>query len=527
MKKRIFSYSIFILDILILVFSFMFTAWTKPATYRVIEIYLLRFLIFLAFWLSVSFLFKKYSIRHKTDRNQLVFSIVRINIYITFIVFCIIFLFRFQFPSRLLVFGTIFIASVLEIILFSALYYAFKFQVENPSFAKTTFVTKSKKLDIFNAKETSLLTEPTQKYFIPGIEKVFPKHSILIKLREKYLAGQSKLFSFINDNLELLKFSSSSALIIDTDNYIDIASLKQNSQQLFINLHKANDFRRLNKYFIKISESMQINGVVIFKAETLTQRYSKFLAKFGKILGKVLYFIDFLFYRISPKLPIMQGVYFFLTKGRNRALSKTEVLGRLYYCGFEIINIRDIDGYMCVIMKKTKAPSVDPSPSYGPLIKLKRFGKNGKAINVYKFRTMHPYSEYLHSYMVEKVGFGEKGKVDDDFRVTSWGKALRKVWLDEIPQFYNLFKGDLSLIGVRPVSERFLKEYPEDLKLLRSKYKPGCLPPYVAYKKQKVEEYIESERKYFLEKEKHPFLTDVKIMFMAVYNILTGKIKSE
>jgi len=99
--------------------------------------------------------------------------------------------------------------------------------------------------------------------------------------------------------------------------------------------------------------------------------------------------------------------------------------------------------------------------------------------------------------------------------------------LDELPQLLNLFRGDLSLVGVRPVSERFLKEYPEDIRKRRLKYKPGCIPPYVAYKMQNVEDYIKSEIIYLNEKEKHPIWTDIKIFFMAIYNILTNKIRSK
>jgi lipopolysaccharide/colanic/teichoic acid biosynthesis glycosyltransferase len=157
---------------------------------------------------------------------------------------------------------------------------------------------------------------------------------------------------------------------------------------------------------------------------------------------------------------------------------------------------------------------------------MRRVGKNGHPIYVYKFRTMHPYSEYLQSYVTELNGYGENGKIMNDFRATIWGKFLRRYWLDELPQLLNVLKGEMKLVGIRPVSERFLNEYPDDLKQLRLKQKPGCVPPYVALKKQKVEEYIETERTYLAEKAKHPWRTDIKYFFWAIYNIVTNKIRS-
>jgi lipopolysaccharide/colanic/teichoic acid biosynthesis glycosyltransferase len=158
---------------------------------------------------------------------------------------------------------------------------------------------------------------------------------------------------------------------------------------------------------------------------------------------------------------------------------------------------------------------------------MRRTGKNGKPIYVYKMRTMHPYSEYLQGYITELFGYGEKGKVKNDFRVTAWGRFLRRLWLDEAPQLLNLLKGDLGLVGVRPLSDRFLQNYPEWLQEERKKYKPGCFPPYVAYRTQQVDQYMDSEIRYLNEKKKHPFWTDVKILFVGIFNIVTNRIRSE
>jgi hypothetical protein len=227
-----------------------------------------------------------------------------------------------------------------------------------------------------------------------------------------------------------------------------------------------------------------------------------------------------------PKLPILQGWYFALTKGKNRALSETEILGRFYFCGFELIHKKEIDGMMHFIFKKSKEPRQDPNPTYGPLIRLKRRGKDGKIIYVKKFRTMHPYSEYLQHYVFETMDLQEGGKFKDDFRVTSWGRVMRKLWIDELPQFINFFAGELSLVGVRALSEQYFGMYPEEIKEMRLKYKPGLLPPFYADMPSSFDEIVESERQYLLKKAEKPFRTNWVYFWKGVYNILIRKARS-
>ncbi len=157
---------------------------------------------------------------------------------------------------------------------------------------------------------------------------------------------------------------------------------------------------------------------------------------------------------------------------------------------------------------------------------MKRTGKNGVPIYVYKLRTMHPYAEYLQDYVLSLNGYSKIGKPADDFRITNWGKFLRKYWLDELPQIINVLKGEMKIVGIRPISQRFLDEFPEEIKKLRNKYKPGCIPAYVSLLKQSKDGFIEAEITYLKEKEKHPYFTDIKYFFNAFYNILTNRIRS-
>ena len=142
---------------------------------------------------------------------------------------------------------------------------------------------------------------------------------------------------------------------------------------------------------------------------------------------------------------------------------------------------------------------------------------------------MHIYSEFLQDFIVDSFGYTEKGKPNNDFRITFWGKVIRKLWIDELPQIYNFFIGDLKIFGVRPLSKSYIKEVPEELFKLRSSVKPGCIPPYVALLKQSEKEYFISEKIYLNEylNSKLPFLVDIKYLILALKNILMGKILSE
>lgn len=100
--------------------------------------------------------------------------------------------------------------------------------------------------------------------------------------------------------------------------------------------------------------------------------------------------------------------------------------------------------------------------SKGPIIfKHKRIGKNGKIIYIYKFRTMVENAESLIKYFTPEQleKYKENFKLEDDPRITTVGKILRKTSLDELPQFLNIIKGELSIIGPRPVVEEELERY--------------------------------------------------------------------
>ena len=97
---------------------------------------------------------------------------------------------------------------------------------------------------------------------------------------------------------------------------------------------------------------------------------------------------------------------------------------------------------------------------------------------------------------------------------------MRKLWIDELPQLYNWIRGDITLIGVRALSEHYFSLYPKDLQELRTSFKPGLIPPYYADMPKKFNEVIESERRYLQRKQEKQYSTDILYFSKAFINIL-------
>jgi undecaprenyl-phosphate galactose phosphotransferase len=103
--------------------------------------------------------------------------------------------------------------------------------------------------------------------------------------------------------------------------------------------------------------------------------------------------------------------------------------------------------------------------SPGPIFySSKRVGKDGQQIYCWKFRTMHQNAEkklleLLRDNPKLKQEWDTYFKLKEDPRISAIGKILRKTSLDELPQFFNVLKGDLSVVGPRPVTEEEIKKY--------------------------------------------------------------------
>ena len=276
----------------------------------------------------------------------------------------------------------------------------------------------------------------------------------------------------------------------------------------------------MNTFFSYSNYCLDAGGGIACHCTTSGIRREKIMRQTPPVINHILYVLDYCWHRIFPKMSLTRGLYYRVTHGTKRALTRVEVLGRLYRAGFDVVHEEITQGEFYVIAIKVKDPIRDDTPSNGLLIRLKRKGKNGETIGVYKFRTMHAYSEYLQPYIYKQEGLCAGGKIADDYRVSTLGKFLRKTWLDELPMLLNWLKGDLKLVGVRPLSNHYFSLYSRELQELRIRTKPGLLPPFYADMPETLQEIQESERRYLEAYFQNPFLTDWRYFWKAVGNIV-------
>ena len=361
---------------------------------------------------------------------------------------------------------------------------------------------------IFKSKSSSVLRNHKKKQ---------RNNSLTFNPVGRDIVANPKLSNFINLYFDL---SSRSNYLTSISDQINLEKLTFGKFSSILNLKKVNDIRYINKFFETVNSILPNSGLYLGKVITYPNRRSTILKKYPPILNKIIYFFDYIFSRVLPKLPILKNLYFHLTKGKGRVISRAEMYGRLYSCGFEIIDEKTINHSLFFVAKKVKDPSYDQNPTYAPLISLSRIGKNGKIIKVHKIRTMHPYSEYLQEYVYNRNELQEGGKIKNDFRISPEGKIFRKFWIDEIPMLINIFKGEMKLVGVRPLSKHYYSLYDEDLQQKRIKNKPGFIPPFYVDLPKTMSEIMESERRYLELYDKSPFITDVKYFFMAFKNVL-------
>lgn len=322
-------------------------------------------------------------------------------------------------------------------------------------------------------------------------------------------------------------------VLLETGSPLNFGHIHSDSNPLgpevsvIINIKKVNDAQYINKLFEATNLKLNYGGIYIGRAETSLSRRSRIIKKYLFPFNYIYYCLDFLLKRISPKVPGLKKIYFLITNGRNRVLSEIEIYGRLNCCGFSLLESVMINNLLYFVAEKIKEPAYDHHATYGPLIKLNRIGLGGKIIKVYKLRTMFAYSEYLQEIIYKQNKLDEGGKFKNDPRISTIGVFLRKCWLDELPMVYNLIKGQIKIVGVRPLSKHYYSLYPASLQQLRIKTKPGLIPPFYADMPKTLDDIILSEERYLQEYLKNPMRTDMKYFYKAMYNILIRKARSK
>jgi lipopolysaccharide/colanic/teichoic acid biosynthesis glycosyltransferase len=307
---------------------------------------------------------------------------------------------------------------------------------------------------------------------------------------------------------------------VETGSPFNIENLKGEFVTGLVNHKRMNDHRFVNKFMESVNAKMLMGGTYICCVETKESRRVRLLSKFNPIIAYPFFLGDFFVKRVIPKIPVLKTLYFALTKGLNRVMSFPEVLGRIISCGFKVVKVHEIGSMTWFVVEKVAEPNYDMSPTYGPFVKLWRVGQNGKLIGVYKLRTMHPFSEYIQEYIFDQNNLKKGGKIDDDYRITKWGKVLRKLWLDEFPMLANVIRGELKLVGVRPLSQHYFSLYPKEMQEFRTRFKPGLIPPFYSDIPETFEEILDSERRYLESYAEKPISTDIRYFFKSMFNII-------
>jgi len=490
-----------LVDLILLSLNFLIIYGWFPLTTPVpFQKYFIPSLLFSVSWIFFSYFFQRYiPLRKQTYTKSLVKLLLVGSL--QFVIYVTILHHFFKQYS-----GFVILAVTIGIFTIEFLYLLFYFSYR---FA-TQFdisVSDEKERPKGKAREPREIDEESYTNLVNFIERYSGKKALKF-LQSRFDLRKDDVRVFLNTSIENLE-------LIPHYHY-----------STFIYLRKLNDTEKINTFFSEINEKLPDNGNFVCCFEKKSTRKKKFLQKYPFGINYILYSFDFVVKRFIPKLFFSRRIYHSLNGGKNRILSKAEVLGRFYCHGFEVMEEKKIDGLLYVWAQRKRNPTPVYNRAYGPLIKLKRYGKNGKVIYVYKFRTMHPYSEYLQDYVYQQHQLQNGGKFNKDFRITTLGRFMRKYWLDELPMLINLFKGDLKLVGVRPLSPQYFNLYSKDLQELRLKYKPGLLPPLFADLPQTLEEIQLSELKYLSACEKNGrFKTDCSYFFKIINNILFKKVR--
>lgn len=159
-------------------------------------------------------------------------------------------------------------------------------------------------------------------------------------------------------------------------------------------------------------------------------------------------------------------------------------------------------------------------PKGSPIFSQLRTGKDGKEFRFYKFRSMCVDAEdKLSDLMDDNEMDGPAFKMKDDPRITRIGKFIRKTSIDELPQLFNILKGDMSIVGPRPPIPREVVQY-DDYQKQRLYVKPGLTCYWQVQPSRNdltFDEWMALDVKYIKERS---FLVDWKIIFKTLHAVL-------
>ena len=155
--------------------------------------------------------------------------------------------------------------------------------------------------------------------------------------------------------------------------------------------------------------------------------------------------------------------------------------------------------FFCAVAYVVFARRIKRETKGSVIFRQTRVGRNGRLFTVYKFRTMQVWAEKRQNELLKHNEMtGHMFKIRDDPRVTPLGRILRKLYIDELPQFWNVFKGEMSLVGTRPPTPSEVACY-EPHHQRRLSMKPGVTGLWQLYGNDEItdfEEVVELDCRY-------------------------------
>lgn len=152
-----------------------------------------------------------------------------------------------------------------------------------------------------------------------------------------------------------------------------------------------------------------------------------------------------------------------------------------------------------------------------------RVGKNGRKFTFYKFRSMYQDAENRKKELMKQNEVkGLMFKMEDDPRITRVGKFLRNTSIDELPQFWNVLRGDMSLVGTRPPTVDEFERYEAKHKC-RLSMTPGLTGLWQISGRSDIKDFDEVVKLDMQYIDNWSILTDIKILILTVWVVLTGK----
>ena len=265
-------------------------------------------------------------------------------------------------------------------------------------------------------------------------------------------------------------FVNNGFLFIDVLGYVDISEINHRPLSSIDHIRKSSFPLSEIKHFLK---NHHVDQVLVVDDELTTEQFEKIADIIQDKIPVIKY---------KPKATIIQpyntkvedydgNLFVSVTNSKKRYLESTLKKGLDFFIG--------VCGCLLLIpitlfIKIAYLCNGDKDPIY---FKQNRVGLNGKIIGVYKFRSMIPNAEQVLEELMEKdekikEEYLTNKKLENDPRITKIGHFIRKTSLDETPQFINLLKGEMSLIGPRPYLPREIEDMGSHYKII-IKSKPG------------------------------------------------------